>query len=199
MSSHRDAHPYGRSAQDVRRRNLRSARTRRMRITQLVVFSVLLLALVGVGLYAWNVFREPPASPAVIADKTFREVDPTMACPEAGAVPADPSTVTVTVLNGTGESGLAGAVTERLAARGFDTEEAGNTRSAEGPVTIVHGPEGYLAAGAVAAQVEGPTLQLGELEGAAVNVLLGDGFTGLLEEEQAAQRLAEEVPVPENC
>ena len=199
-SSHRDAHPYGRSADDVRRRDQRLRRTRRLRATQLAIFSILAVALVVIGVYAVGELREPVEDPGVIAEKSFGPEQIELTCPDPGAVPLEPGEVTVTVLNGTNRSGLAGDVTEQLGERGYGVETPGNTRRADGPATIVHGPEGYLAARSVGAQLQETQLQLDEeLEGTAVTMLIGDGFAGLQDETAAAAALEEPVETPEGC
>lgn len=199
MTDPRRTHPYGRSADDVRRRALRQGRTRRVRATQLLVFSVLAVVLIGIGAYAVQELRTPPQDPGQIAEKTFGVATPEVACPEPGAVPAAPDQVSVTVLNGTGRSGLAGSVTEELADRGYATGEAGNTRTASGAAIIVHGPSGYLAAQSVRAQVGEAELRLDGREGADVDLLLGDGFGGLVDAGDAETALTAEVAVPEGC
>ena len=199
-SSHRDAHPYGRSAVDVRRRDQRLRRTRRLRATQLAIFSILAVALVVIGVYAVGELREPVEDPGVIAEKSFGPEPVELTCPEPGAVPLPPGEVAVTVLNGTSRSGLAGDVTEQLGERGYGVASPANTRQATGPATIVHGPEGYLAARSVAAQIKEAQLRLDEgLEGTAVTVLIGDGFSGLQDETAAAAALEEPVETPEGC
>ncbi|MFC7375273.1 LytR C-terminal domain-containing protein [Brachybacterium sp. GCM10030267] len=199
-SSHQDSHPYGRSADDVRRRDQRRRRQLRLRATQLVFFSALAVAVIAVGFYAVGELREPAAEPGVIAPKTFGdEGSAELTCPEPGAVPLPAQEVTVTVLNGTGRTGLAGDVSEELAARGFALEDPGNTGEAAGPATIVHGPDGYLAAQSLSAQVPDATLTMDSREGAAVDLLLGDGFAGLEEEATASAAAEEPVEMPEGC
>lgn len=199
MPSSPRAHPYGRSADDVRRRGLRVRRTRRVRITQLVVFSILAIALVGIGAYALDELREPVAEPGVIEPKTFGEGAVEVACPDPDAVPLPPAEVTVRVLNGTTRSGLAGDVTDALADRGYGVGDPGNTRSASGAALVVYGPEGYLAAQSVRAQLTEVELQMDGREGAAVDLLLGEGFEGLEEAEAAGAALEEPVAAPEGC
>lgn len=199
-SSHRDAHPYGRSADDVRRRDQRLRRTRRMRAIQLTIFSALTVAVIAVGVYAVGELQEPSQEPGVIAQKTFGAAPAEFACPEPGSVPLPPEEVSVTVLNGTTRGGLAGDVSEELAERGFTLGDPGNTNQASGPATVVHGPEGYLAAQSVRVQVQEAQLRLDEdREGAAVDLLLGRGYTGLAEEAAATAALEEPVAMPEGC
>jgi len=203
-TSHRDAHPYGRSADDVRRRDRRLRRTRRLRAMQLAIFSVLAVALIAVGVYAVGELREPVAEPGVISPKEIGPDPVAIECPDEGAVPLPPAEVEVTVLNGTTRSGLAGSTAEQLGERGYALGDVGNTRSAKGPATIVHGPAGYLAAQSLRAQLATadvrPELTLDEAkEGTAVDLLLGDGFTGLAEESAATGALEQPVEIPEGC
>lgn len=199
-SSHRDARPYGRPVDDLRSRDQRLRRSRRRRAAQLTVFCALCLALVATGVLAVRELQKPAAEPGVIAPKSFGAEPVALTCPEPGAVPLPPGEVTVTVLNGTSRSGLAGTVSAELVGRGFVAGETGNTRQATGPATIVHGPEGYLAAQSVRVQVQGAQLRLDEgREGTAVDLLIGDGFTALEEESAAAAALTAPVETPEGC
>ncbi|PCC40943.1 hypothetical protein CIK66_01540 [Brachybacterium alimentarium] len=198
-SSHRDAHPYGRSSDDVRRRELRVRRTRRLRAVQLAIFSLLVIVLIGVGVYAVGEFRRPSAEQGVIAQKSFGEEEAEVTCPDPGAVPLPPGDVTVTVLNGTSRGGLAGEVTEQLGSRGFTMGDAGNTKKADSAVTIVYGPDGYLAAQSVRTQVPDAALRLDDREGAEVDLLLGNGFSEIAPEDDAAAALEDAVEMPEGC
>ena len=198
-SSHHDAHPYGRSADDVRRRDQRVRRTRRLRATQLAFFAVLAIVLVGIGAYAVGQFREPVQEPGVIGATSATEESTGLTCPEPGAVPLPPTSVTVTVLNGTGRGGLAGDITEQLAERGFAVGDAGNTKKASGAATVVYGPKGYLAARSVQAHVPDAALQLDEREDETVDLLLGNGFSTLVEQKDATAALEEPVEIPEGC
>lgn len=195
MSSHRDAHPYGRSGDDLRKRNLREARLRRLRITQLVVFSLLVILLAGAVAYALQQLRTPAEPPAASPSSAAAPAS----CPSPGALPAPPGEVTVTVLNGTDRSGLAGQVTEELAGRGYATGEAGNTDQAQAPATVVHGEGGYLAAASVAAQVEGAVVRSGDVPAGQVQLLIGEGWPGLRPADAATAALAQPAPAPEGC
>ncbi|MFC0675624.1 LytR C-terminal domain-containing protein [Brachybacterium hainanense] len=197
MPDHHDAHPYGRSVHDVRRRTLREARHRRMRITQLIVFSALIILLVGAVAVAVNLVRSPQPAPPAAATPSAAST-----CPAAGAVPAPPAEVTVTVLNGTSTRGLAGDVTAELAERGYATGKAGNAQSADAPAAVIYGSGGYLAAASVAAQIDGAVLVPGDAEGAEgaeVTLVIGADWPGLRAPEAATAALAEPVAVPEGC
>lgn len=198
-SSHHDAHPYGRSSDDVRRRDQRVRRIRRLRITQLVFFSLAGVLLIGVGAFALQQLRTPPTEPGVIAEKSFGSGAGEVACPEPGAVALAPSEVQVTVLNGTSRKGFAGRIAEDLTARGYTIGETGNTSQAGAGATIVYGPDGYLAAMSVKAQVGDAELRLDGREGTAVDLLLGEGISNLAEEAAATAALAEPVAAPEGC
>ncbi|MFC5277118.1 LytR C-terminal domain-containing protein [Brachybacterium sacelli] len=100
-----------------------------MRATQLAFFSVVAIVLVGVGAYAVGEFRAPVEEPGVITPKGAGEEEAELACPEPDAVPLSPAEVTVTVLNGTGRSGLAGETSEQLGERGYTVGDPGNTVS----------------------------------------------------------------------
>lgn len=193
------AHPYGRSADDVRRRVQRTRRTRRVRIAQLLVFSALVIALIGVAAYALGELRDPVTEPGVIEPKTFGAAESELTCPEPDALPSPPGDVSVQVLNGTTRTGLASEVSEELAERGYAVGDTGNTRQASGPATIVHGPDGYLTAESVRAQLSEAQLQMDQREGEGVDLLLGTGFADLEEESTAAATLEEPVEVPEGC
>jgi hypothetical protein len=202
-SSHRDAHPYGRSHDDVRRRDRRRRRQRRVRITQLIVFSIAMIGIIVALVYAWKQLtaEDPQASgpsDAGAAANVAVGEDGTQ-CPEPGAKPAAPKSVEVTVLNGTSRGGLAGSVTDSLDERGFSTGKAGNTKSAKGAITVVHGPSGYLEASAVAAEFDDATLRLDDREDATVDVLIGDGFKDLVDEDEADSRLEKAVEIPQGC
>lgn len=203
MSSHRDAHPYGRSAEDVQRRERRRSRTRRVRITQLVVLSVLIIALACTAWYAWLQLNRPEEAPAPAAGTSdgggARTGSGGIVCPPPGAVPSPPGEVRVSVRNGTAAEGLAGQTGQELASRGFALGEVGNTEAPGAAVVIVHGPQGYLAASAVAAEFDGAELRMDEREGTAVDLILGDGSVHMLPADAAAERLAAPVAAPAGC
>lgn len=199
MSEPRRTHPYGRSADDVRRRDQRLGRVRRVRITQLIVFSVLAIAIICVGVYAIRELSAPSAEPGEITVKDFSDAAPDTSCPDEGAMPLAPDQVTVNVYNGTSRSGLAGSTSAELVERGYTAGEVGNTREAGDIATIVYGPDGYLAAQSLLAQVGDATLSLDDREDTTVDLLIGDDFEGLADSSAAQSALEAPVEMPEGC
>lgn len=189
------AHPYGRSATDVRRRAQRERHLRRQRIASLIVLSLLVITVAVGATWAWRVLQQPPA-----AEPSAIETSAQPGCPAPDSLPAAPEDVTVQVLNGTNRTGLAGEVTEQLADRGFRTRTAANGDLPKAAALIRAAPEDYLAARSVAAQL--PDAQLEESEDADAGVvvlILGEGFSGLAGQDAASAAMAEPVPMPERC
>src|SRR5699024_3796935 len=85
----------------------------------------------------------------------------------------------------------------QLAERGYEIDDIGNTGQASGPATIVHGPEGFLAAESVRAQLSEAELRMDEREGTGVDLLLGTGYDDLEEESAAAEALEQPAEMPE--
>src|SRR5699024_1297805 len=119
--------------------------------------------------------------------------------PDPDAVPLPPGEVTVQVLNGTTRSGLAGDVSGQLAERGYEIDDIGNTGQASGPATIVHGPEGFLAAESVRAQLSEAEPRMDQREGTGVDLLLGTVYNDLDADSSAAETLEQPVDCPEGC
>jgi hypothetical protein len=173
-----------------RREELKRVRRRRRQATS---FTVLVLLVLGIGLGAAGVYQgwwEWPFGEQEAAAPT--STGPPCPTPEVTAAP--PAEVTVTVLNGKGEVGLAGTTAAELEARGF---VIGTVDNAEAPVAEVaqvrHGQEAALQARTVAAQVPGAIVVNDGRAGTAVDLALGAGFEGLAPPEEAAAAIA---PVP---
>jgi hypothetical protein len=156
---------------------LKRGRRRRRQATS---FAVLVLLVLGIGVGAAGVYQgwwqwpfgreEPAAAP---------EPTPTP-CPTPEVTAAQPADVSVTVLNGTGERGLAARVSGELEDRGYVVADIGNTQSEVTDIAQVrHGPEGLTAARSVAAQVDGSVLVDDGRTGGAVDLALGAGYTAL--------------------
>jgi hypothetical protein len=109
----------------------------------------------------------------------------------------------VTVLNSTRQRGLAAQTAAELEKRGFTIAKIGNDRergSVSGPALVRHGPAGLLPARTVAAQVDGAELAPDDRKGEAVELALGEAFSGLRDAAEAVG-LLEPAPVasPPSC
>ncbi|GAA3881550.1 LytR C-terminal domain-containing protein [Streptomyces sedi] len=132
------------------------------------------------------------------------------ATPEPAEAP-DPTAVTVNVYNATTRTGLAQETADALAERGFTIGEVENApEPLDGRVEapgLVLGAEAANASGAVGlvtAQLTGAETGDPEAAGeagatgpAAVDLVLGEGFTSLATAEEAATQLAE-LAIPAN-
>lgn len=167
-----------------------------MRITQLVLFSFAVIAMAVAATWAVMHLREgaqepPPPEAATGADGVL--------CPDEGAKPAEAGEVEVVVRNGTPRSGLANTVGEDLSGRGYQVGDPRNTSEADGPVTVVYGPEGLLAAYSVGAQFDDVSYRVDDRDNEKVDVLLGEEYGDIASEKNAKERLGKAVPVPEGC
>ncbi|MCV2490352.1 LCP family protein [Geodermatophilus sp. YIM 151500] len=118
--------------------------------------------------------------------------------PEAPAEPAGPvvppEQVTLSVLNGTGTTGLAGTAAESLRGLGFTVGEVGNEPGAVEATLVRHGPGVAEEARTVAAAVPGAVLQPTDAIGDAVQLVLGPGYAGVVPVELAAPAPPAETP-----
>lgn len=199
MAGHNGAHPYGRSTDRARRTDARRVRTRRLRVTQLIIFSILVIAIVGIGWFSWIRLLSPSTQDGTAASAPPPTSASGILCPDPGALPSEPESVSVRVLNGTARTGLAGKVTGSLDSRGYEMGAAGNTSDADGPVTIVFGRSGYLQARSVAVQFPHPQFRLDDREDSDVDVLIGSADVKLTAKKSAASALQEPAPAPKGC
>ena len=200
-----DAWGHGWSEADERRYQERRAEERaavRRRWRHGIVFTLLVLAVLAAGTTAAGVYRgwwEWPPWSEWGAPEPARTV---VACPTPETTAAPAAEVTLTVLNSTSRTGLAGSTAEQLTARGFTVGAVGNDSGAPiaGTAVVRHGPEGLLAARTVAAHVPGAQLVDDARAGAVVELSLGETFEALRPPEEAATLLAPEpVPSPAGC
>lgn len=184
--------------EDERRFAERRARERGTRLRHLrhaVVFTLIVLLVLGTGVAAAGVYQGwwgwPPwgeEQPAPTATTT--------PCPTPQATAAAVTDVTVAVLNSTDRTGLAAAVAAELTARGFVVAAVANDPAPEpvpGAAVVRHGPEGVLAARTVAAHVDGAELVDDGRAGPAVELSLGEAYAALRPPEAAAALL---TPAP---
>ena len=173
-----------------RHEELKRGRRRRRQATS---FTVLVLLVMGIGVGAAGVYQGWWEWPFGEEEAAAPQDTPTP-CPTPEVTAAQPADVQVTVLNGTGERGLAATVSTELAGRGYVVGEAGNTESPLAEIAqVIHGPESLTAARSVAAQVDGSTLVDDGRAGPAVDLALGAGYTALRPPEVVAPLL---LPAP---
>ncbi|MET9597902.1 LytR C-terminal domain-containing protein [Streptomyces sp. NPDC006459] len=199
-----------------------SRKRSRTRIVLAVLGSILALALVGYGaLQLIDVFRgdspkrntaagakDCPTTPPEAAAKG----GPAAATASAAAKPAvvlpPPGEITVNVYNATPRAGLAKAVGDELAKRGFVIGKVGNApadfdKKVPGTGILLGSPTTDKAVFSVlGTQLAGTTQQTDTRETADVDLILGDAFKELSTKEDADKALAllaNPAPAPKNC
>ncbi|MEW2137493.1 LytR C-terminal domain-containing protein [Streptomyces sp. NPDC005409] len=201
-----------------------SRKRSRRRIVLAVLGSVLALALVGYGaLQLIDVFRgdspkrntaagskDCPTTSSKAAAKGGAEAASGASVPAAPAVVLpEPASITVNVYNATPRAGLAKAVGDELAKRGFVIGNVGNApadfdKKVPGTGILLGSPTTDKAAYSVlGTQLGGTTQQTDAREGADIDLILGDAFKELSTKEDADKALAvlaHPVPAPaKNC
>lgn len=126
----------------------------------------------------------------------------TIPCPAEGALPVDPSTITVQVLNTTSRQGLAGEATNVLVTAGYSPLEAGNASPEyAGVVEIDAGPAAVNEAYTVARFFPKSKVVLTEATDKTVTVLLGTFYDSSVAADELA-RIAESrepLKAPAGC
>ncbi|MEU9299168.1 LytR C-terminal domain-containing protein [Streptomyces sp. NPDC048269] len=204
-----------------------SRKRSRRRIVFAVLGSVLALALLGYGaLQLIDVFqgdspkrntaagaKDCPTTAAKPAAKDGSKAGPEAATTaSAAAQPAvvlpKPGDITVNVYNATPRAGLAKAVGDELAKRGFAIGHVGNApadfdKKVPGAAILLGSPTTDKAAYSVlGTQVVGATLQTDARETADIDLILGDAFKELSTKEDADKALAalaNPAPAPAKC
>ena len=116
----------------------------------------------------------------------FAEVG-TSPCPSEEALPSDPQTVKVKVLNGTSRQGIAGQASDMLATAGFQMQEAGNADEYPGTVLIRATALSVNDAWTVARYFQGSRVILADGSDPVVTVILGAFYDKALSPEDAAR------------
>ncbi|WP_374774733.1 LytR C-terminal domain-containing protein [Streptomyces sp. NBC_01310] len=200
-----------------------SRKRSRPRIVLAVLGSVLALALVGYGaLQLIDVFRgDSPKRNTAAGAKDCPTTPPKPAAKggstaaSAASAPAKPAVVlpppgeiTVNVYNATPRAGLAKAVGDELAKRGFVIGQVGNApadfdKKVPGTGILLGSPTTDKAAYSVlGTQLAGTTQQNDTRETADIDLILGDAFKELSTKEDADKALAllaNPVPAPAKC
>jgi LCP family protein required for cell wall assembly len=116
----------------------------------------------------------------------------------AGPAPliAAPAEVTVDVLNGTGTTGLASTVADALRAQGFGVGTVGNEAGTVNETVVRFGPGAEEKARTLAAAVPNSVLRPSDTIGAAVQLVIGPGYSTVVPVQVGAPAVAEVVPEP---
>ncbi|MFC5381964.1 LytR C-terminal domain-containing protein [Aquipuribacter nitratireducens] len=142
------------------------------------------------GRWALPFAPEPQAAPSVA---------PTGApCEPAAVQPANVQGTSVTVLNGTDRTGLAGGTADELEARGFTIAEIGNAPREVEAAVVRYSPVAEPAALVVAANLQGAVLEPDERVDV-VTVVLGETWAGLAAPDVAAEAAATPQPSRVRC
>ncbi|MFI7357466.1 LytR C-terminal domain-containing protein [Streptomyces avidinii] len=200
-----------------------SRKRSRTRIVLAVLGSILALALVGYGaLQLIDVFRgdspkrntaagakDCPTTPPEAAAKNGPAAASTAsAAAKPAVVLPPPGEITVNVYNATPRAGLAKAVGDELAKRGFVIGNVGNApatfdKKVPGTGILLGSPTTDKAVFSVlGTQLAGTTQQTDTRETADVDLILGDAFKELSTKEDADKALAllaNPLPAPKNC
>lgn len=187
----------------------RTTRRRRVHERQAVVFGLLVafLAITGIGALAvYTGAVEPPF------DRTFStpKVDDAIAdmqtpCLPEGTLPIPYGDVQVRVLNASGKGGLAAANKQILEKRGFTIASVGDLKNADGKnqsqasTQISFGAPGIAQAYTLAAHYENAVLVLDDRADATVDLVLGENFVNLVDEELVQIDLAAPLASPAKC
>jgi hypothetical protein len=117
---------------------------------------------------------------------------------EAGTLLPLPAKVKVNVYNATSTAGLASKTATAVEKQGFRIGEVANDpvdKPITGVAQIRYGPKGAQGAELMLAYVPGAELVALERKGRAVDLAVGDAFTGLASEEAVAATLAEPTTI----
>ena len=97
------------------------------------------------------------------------------------------------MLNGTGQTGLAGTVADLLRAQGYTVGAVGNEEGTVNQTVVRHGPGVVEQARTVAAAVPGSVLQASDSIGDTVQLVLGPGYQNVVPVEVGAAPAAAET------
>ncbi len=179
----------------ARRRQFGGSYGRRRRRNQQRAFAAVVLLLAGGG-GAYLLLRQDDAG---VPDRLAQQRP--SACPSAVPAPAEPAPaaalprpqqVRVRLLNGTSRNGLAKAIGDQLAARGFVVVEQANAPAALAGPSLVAYAAGSAPAATVASQwvVGSRTVADPKVPRGTVQITLGSGFRRLATPAEAAAAAA---------
>ncbi len=166
----------------------RALRRRHVHERQAVIFGVLLAGLAVAGLGATAVFTGSVDLPFIARGFSTPPPEPEPEagyCPPAGALPVAYGQVTVNVLNGTSQAGLAGATASGLTERGFAVASSTNAEDPySGAARISFGLTNAAAAFTLAAHLEEVDMVPAAREDGVIDLTLGADYIALKPVEQ---------------
>lgn len=168
-----------------------------------MVFGTLVAALLVVGLLGGAMWSGVLPSPVSIPINSGGGVAPPSAvvppCPPEGAKPVKYSEISANVLNGTDTQMLAARTAAALRSYGVQTGREDNGNLYGGVVQLTTGPTGIAAAYTLAALFTDSQIIVDGRDNDTVDVLLGVGFEGLIDEDDVTLNRKKPIPVPDNC
>ncbi|WP_280234814.1 LCP family protein [Nocardia cyriacigeorgica] len=146
----------------------------------------------------YKAIRDDQPLPGEKPGATAPPPSPAPAAPEPPAyVAVDPSTVSLLVSNGSGISGQASTVANKLNNVGFPIYNTGNYTAGISDTTIVRYTAGYEAeAATVASAIPGASMAASDAEdlGGIIEVVLGSDYQGVVNEPTAVGEAITDVP-----
>ncbi|WP_022867256.1 LytR C-terminal domain-containing protein [Schaalia vaccimaxillae] len=125
-----------------------------------------------------------------------------LVCPSPGAMPVDPASVKVQVLNTTSRQGIASQATQMLIAAGYTPVDPGNSVGEyAGTVEINAGPKAVNAAYTLARFFPNAKVILTEATDDTVFVMLGTFYDGALNDDDLKRIMETQEPLtaPQDC
>ena len=181
----------------------RAARRRHLQQRQTVIFGTLVAALLLVALLGGAVWSGVIPSPINVPINSGEPAaDPTPVappCPPADTPPVPYTDISANVLNGTETQGLAARTAATLQNYGVQIGHQSNGIPYGGVVQVTTGPLGVVSAYTISGLFSSTQIVLDGRDDATVDVLLGEGFDGVLDEGEITLDPEAPIPAPEDC
>lgn len=181
----------------------RALRRRRLQLRQTLIFGILLTTLLAVSLLAIGFWTDVVPAPFARPFSSAAPTAPSRAsvpCPPVDATPLPLDSISANVLNATDESGLAARTSSELGQAGVAVAQQGNYSGAiDDAARIVAGPRGLTAAYTLVQIIPDARVALDDRSDETVDVLLGNGFDGVLDLSEAEIDPDAPLPAPAGC
>lgn len=181
----------------------RAERKKALQQRQTVIFGVIVVVLLVFGLLSglmWaNIIPSPISRPITSPTAPVVATKP-WPCPPDNTLPVPYTAMTVEVLNGTRQPGLAGRTASDLQGLGVNVVQATDAKDRyTGATELTAGPNGLGVAYTLAALFPDAQITLDEREDAGVSITVGSKFTELRTADQVALDPNAPLPAPTNC